>query len=665
MGVGGKKETLMTLNNLSLRWKIALPIILVISIGIVFTIVLTGVKTKAIVLAEIKNSGLEGYRDTLLNSLTTMMITGNYVESKGHFLDQMTKIADVRVLKSSNVDKDFPEANKAGANLVPDAVEQSVMEKGAQQVLVEGEYIRGVYPYIARADFMGKNCLTCHTVKEGDVLGAISIKLPLSKSYGRIQSLQYAYAGLGFAGIITVMLLVMGIVSYSLRPLAKFMEELKEISSRYYAQETAHSEGDEIIRLETNVKDVISHFTAMVNKIMIVSSKFLPIIDILKTVIEKAAHGAQTQSSQATQIATAAEEMSQTITDIARNASTAAETSGSALEIASAGKEIADGSVGGVKEVHTATVELSAMMEELNRRVGEIGDIVTVIKDIADQTNLLALNAAIEAARAGEQGRGFSVVADEVRKLAERTIKATDEISSRIQAVQTESRQTATSMAKATEKSTKTAEHIGNVGDSLFSILSEVQKVKEEITKIAVAVEEQSATTSEVAQNIESTSSIAHDIEEMAGKAKTEVVRLSEVADELRAITSGVKTKGGAMVMLELAKSDHRNFVGKISSCLQGEISMDPATLPDHHTCRFGKWYDKAGSELCGKTPHFSAVVVPHEKIHQLAKQAVEAHNAGNKQRAAQIYEEVVAVSREVVDLVDKIKADCSAESDA
>ncbi|MGC2061588.1 MAG: methyl-accepting chemotaxis protein [Thermodesulfovibrionales bacterium] len=653
----------MNLNSISLRWKIALPIILAISLGIVFTIAVNGIKTRDIVLSEIKDSALEGYRDTLLNSLTTMMITGDYVESKGHFLSQMTKIADVRVLKSHNVDKDFPDAGKAGAVPVPDAVEKDVMEKAAPQIIVEGEYIRGVYPYIAKADFMGKNCLTCHHVREGDVLGAVSIKLPLSKSFGRIQSLQYVYAVFGFAGIIAVMLFVMGIVSFSLRPLTKFMDELKEINSRYSVLEISPRDGDEVVRLETNVKNVISHFTAMVNKIMVASSRFLPIIDVLKDVIEKAAQGAQSQSAQATQIATAAEEMTQTITDIARNAATAAETSVWALDIASAGKQIADGSVDGVKEVHTATVELSKMMEELNRRVGEIGDIVTVIKDIADQTNLLALNAAIEAARAGEQGRGFSVVADEVRKLAERTIKATGEISSRVQVVQTESRQTATSMASATEKSTKTAEHIVNVGDSLFSILSEVQKVKDEITKIAVAVEEQSATTTEVAHNIESTSTIAHSIEEMAGKAKAEVQRLSEVADELRAITSGVRTKGGAIVMLELAKSDHRNFVAKISSCLQGEISLDPSTLPDHHTCRFGKWYDKAGSELCGNI-HFRTVVTPHEKIHLLSKQAVEAHNAGNSQRASQVYKEAVVVSREIVDLLDKIKADFSAEAD-
>lgn len=648
----------MTVQNLSIRWKIALPIIAAITIGITFSIIVTGVRTRQIVLEEMAQSALGGHRDGVLNSLTTLMTTGTYAASKEHYLSQMKQIADIRVLQSALVARDFPDSSRT-AGLSADALEQEVLAQGKEKVVVEGDYIRGVYPYIARSSYMGENCLSCHKVKDGEVLGAVSIRLPLARSLARIRTAQYVYAALGLGGIVGVLVLVLGIVSLVLRPFMRFTAEFKEMSGRYSGLDLNQTEGDEIVRVHASVTELIRHFSAMINNVMISSSKFLPIIDLLKDVVEKTAHGAGRQSGQAAQIATAAEEMSQTINDIARNASTAAETSAGALEIAIAGKQVTDTAVLGVREVHQSALELSRMMEDLNAHVGEIGNIVTVIKDIADQTNLLALNAAIEAARAGEQGRGFSVVADEVRKLAERTIKATNEVSAKIQVVQQGSTLTASSMGEATEKSTKTARHIGSVGESLNTILSEMDKVKDEITKIATAVEEQSATTGEVAKNIEDTSSIAHDIEEMSGRALREVVRLTEVAEELRGITGGVRTKGSAVVMLELAKSDHRNFVGRIGSCIRGETTIDPAALPDHHTCRFGKWYDTGGTQLCGSMPSFKSIDQPHEKIHQIARQAVEAIRSGNKERAGQLFTEVELLSGRITEAIDRAKTEC------
>ena len=532
----------MRLKDLSLRWKTAVPIIFCIAIGVAFTILFTGYETKKIVLYEIRTSSLEGYRDTVLNALTAMMFAGNYKDSKEHFLDQMKKISDIKVIRAASVEKDFGQGNGKGDSHPSDAVEKEVVEKGVTRVILENGNIRGVYPYIAKSDYMGKNCLSCHNVKEGEVLGAVSIRIPIEKSFGRIRSLQYLYVAIGLAGIIGMMALVLGVINVTHKPLRNFVGDLKELSKKYSGLDFSRQEGDEIAQVAANVRQVCHHLTGMINNVMVTSSKILPVIDILKGVVEKTAAGAKSQSGQAAQIATAAEEMSQTIGDIAKNASLAAETSAGALEIASGGKEVADGAVEGVKGVHASTEELAKMVERLNHSVGEIGDIVTVIKDIADQTNLLALNAALEAARAGEQGRGFAVVADEVRKLAERTIKATAEITERISAVQSESAQTAQSMEKSSKGVTKATGHIKNLTNVLTTIVETVQKVRDEITQIATAVDEQSAASEEVANNIEKTSKISKEMERMAAEVMSEIGKLVVVAGELRTATARIKT---------------------------------------------------------------------------------------------------------------------------
>ncbi|BCB95412.1 hypothetical protein JZK55_03340 [Dissulfurispira thermophila] len=649
----------MNIKDLSIKWKTAIPIILCVFIGIAATIIITGDRTENIVIEELKKSTLNGYRDTVLNSLTTMMISGNFKESKGAFLEQMKHIADLRVIRSSSLDSEY---GKGAPDEYPsDAVEKEVVDKGIEKVVVDGKFLRAVYPYMAKSNFMGKNCLSCHHVNEGAVLGAISVRIPIDESFGRIRRLQYLYAGLGLAGIIGITLVISFVVKTTHKPLEELIDRVKKIGEGHIDLSLSFEGKDEVALMSQNVRNVIQYFSNMINSIIATTSKIVPIVDVLRTKSEATSEGAKSQSGQAHQIATAAEEMSQTITDIARNAAVASETSSVAMETASKGKEVADGAVETVNRVYTSTVELASMVEKLNNRATEIGDIVTVIKDIADQTNLLALNAAIEAARAGEQGRGFAVVADEVRKLAERTIKATTEISEKIKAVQTEAEQTRHTMEDASAEVNTATEYIRQVGDSLNNIVESVHRVRDEITQIATAVDEQSAASEEVAKNIDKTSGIAKNMEQMAADVMHEVNTLTNIAEELRTATAGVKTTGSAKIMLDLAKTDHRVFVGKIASCLKGDLPLDAASLPDHHNCRFGKWYDKDGKDVCGNLPSFKAIDNPHEKIHALAKEAVAAYNSGDRDKAQRLYAEVEAVSRQIASLLDAIKSECRA----
>lgn len=403
---------------------------------------------------------------------------------------------------------------------------------------------------------------------------------------------------------------------------------------------------------------MLQFITGVIDKVLLSANNVVFAVDVLRKRAEKAAEGAKAQAGQIDQIATAAEEMSQTITDIAKNASMASETSSGAKKIAEEGKQVADGAVSTVSKVYNSTLELAGMVEKLNQRVNEIGSIVTVIKDIADQTNLLALNAAIEAARAGEQGRGFAVVADEVRKLAERTIKATGEISEKIEAVQKESRQTMNSMDNASGQVTQATEYIKQVSSSLDRIVESVQKVSDQITQIAAAVEEQSATSEEVAKNVENTSVITKEIEKVSSDVMNEVFSMIKIAEELRNSTIGFRTKGKEKMAFELAKTEHKVLIGKIASCIKSGAQLDVSQIPDHHTCRFGHWYDGEGMEKYGHLPSLKAVIGPHERFHNLAKQAVSEFNKSRNGNSLHMYQELEELMSELDNHFENIKKD-------
>lgn len=411
-----------------------------------------------------------------------------------------------------------------------------------------------------RAIYLQPECMVCHgTVNdypEGEGLDPVGIEMegweagqrkgafeiiadlgPMQKSISDTLSKMLLVGSIVIALIVFKVYLI--IKKFAVNPIRDLRKIIGRVSKGDLTVKAQVKTGDDIGQLAISMNQMVSSFSTMIMHILRSSEAVFSSVKILSKSSSDTVEGVQHQTEQAAQIATAAEEMTQTVTNIAHNASSVSETSNEAMVMAEKGKEISDGAVNTINTVFTSTKELATMVDTLNNRVVEIGDILTVINDIADQTNLLALNAAIEAARAGEQGRGFAVVADEVRQLAERTIKATAEISNKIKAVQVESKKTNDSMEQSSNEVTKATEYISNVGQSLSSIVNAVSQVRNEISQIASAVEQQSAVSEEVAQNIEKTLGIANDIEKMSSEVMNEVEGLINTADELRKSTAG------------------------------------------------------------------------------------------------------------------------------
>mgnify|MGYP003591050409 CR=1 FL=1 len=251
--------------------------------------------------------------------------------------------------------------------------------------------------------------------------------------------------------------------------------------------------------------------------------------------------GAEEVADQSEKVAIASEQMSASSSEIASSCGAAADGSREANSAAVLGAKVVDDTISMMNSIAARVKETATTVERLGSRSEQIGVIAGTIQEIADQTNLLALNAAIEAARAGEQGRGFAVVADEVRKLAERTRKATTEISEMIRTIQTETQGAVEAMELGVREVTQGSDKAAESGQALSQILEQINGVTSQINQVAKAAEEQTAATHEISQNMHQINGIMARTSTGANETTLAADQLSDLANELNRIVSQFK----------------------------------------------------------------------------------------------------------------------------
>ncbi len=254
----------------------------------------------------------------------------------------------------------------------------------------------------------------------------------------------------------------------------------------------------------------------------------------LATRIEQSDTATGASAQRLAEAATAMNEMNATVQEVAKNASDASQVSAEARARAASGADIVGQALSSIDQVQAVSLELKEDMTRLDAHAQSISRIMGVISDIADQTNLLALNAAIEAARAGEAGRGFAVVADEVRKLAEKTMTATKDVGSAIQAIQESADKSVVGMDNALKEVQTATGFASQSGEALQQIVSHVEAAADQVRAIAAASEEQSSASEEINQSIVQVNAIAAQTTEAMHQAAAAVTHLTEQAQRLQ-----------------------------------------------------------------------------------------------------------------------------------
>jgi len=322
--------------------------------------------------------------------------------------------------------------------------------------------------------------------------------------------------------------------------------------------------------------------------------------------------------------------------------------------------------------------DMSRKIDELYELIGKVNEIVSSVGEIAEQTNLLSLNASIEAARAGENGRGFSVVAAEIRKLSEYTTKSLEGMSSFMTHIQEAAENGRKSMVNTIEASAKMSNRIDDVYMTMKSNMELLNKTIDDVQIVNTIMAGVKASSDEITAAMETSSTEAQRLHAMARLISNDSDKCSQLAKQITSMDDSISevTKGlfaalsGSIynisneefkMNVSKARTAHINWVETLKRILD-EDKIYP--LQTNSTkCAFGHFYYAVSVKHPSIKEDWDAIEEVHDKFHSLGHMVIDAIKNGQKDKAMEYYSQAEALSKHIIELLDKIEKEIEIQS--
>lgn len=527
--------------QLSVQTKINLALLLVLLLIMSASLYIAASAEKNLVLHVVEQQTKDA-ADSYFDSINTMMLTGTMAQRDVLRQKILARpgVIDARIVRGDAVIKTFGAGFDHQAPA--DALDRSALAGKAIMEVTKQDgrrVLTVINPILAHADYRGTNCLTCHQVAENTVMGAVRISYDLKALDAEVERNIWLLGGIQ----LLLLLAGVGVMIYTVRRVIisriHAMRHTMEAMTRDEDLSRSVSIGaqDEIGAMGNAFNRMIEKFRHSLEAVAGVTRQLGDVSDRVSHVAEKTLGAVMEQRSETDMVASAMNEMSATVQEVARNANQTATASNDADRESKSGVHVAGEALDGIDSLIQDIEKAAVVVRQLEADSASIDTVVGVINGIAEQTNLLALNAAIEAARAGEQGRGFAVVADEVRKLAEKSAVSAQQIEEVTRALDARAGGVESVVRRGVQAIDNSRNQLTEVVGALGRAADAAASTSQGISGIAESVSEQTIASHDVARSVEQ-------IAQMSEENSSAISAMANEAQHLRALARGLEEAG-------------------------------------------------------------------------------------------------------------------------